>query len=34
MRADGASKALEGKEYEQFADFVQGQSMAWTTGGR
>jgi hypothetical protein len=34
MRADGASKVLEGKEYEQFADFVQGQSMAWTTGGR
>jgi len=34
MRADGASKVLEGKEYEQFADFVQGHSMTWTTGGR
>jgi hypothetical protein len=34
MRADGASKVLEGSAFEQFARFVQGHPMAWTTGGR
>jgi hypothetical protein len=34
MISDGASKVLEGKEYEQFANFVQGIRIAWTTGGR
>jgi len=34
MCADGASKVLEGKPYAQFADFVQGTTLAWTTGGR
>ena len=34
MIADGASKVLEGKEFIQFANFVQGLRIAWTTGGR
>jgi len=34
MRADGASKVLEGSPFTQFARFVQGHPMAWTTGGR
>eukprot|EP00590_Aulacoseira_subarctica_P007934 CAMPEP_0172427188 /NCGR_PEP_ID=MMETSP1064-20121228/40977_1 /TAXON_ID=202472 /ORGANISM="Aulacoseira subarctica , Strain CCAP 1002/5" /LENGTH=176 /DNA_ID=CAMNT_0013171267 /DNA_START=105 /DNA_END=635 /DNA_ORIENTATION=- len=34
MRADGASKVLEGSAFEQFAKFVQGHPMAWTTAGR
>ena len=33
MWADGASKVLEGKGFEEFAKFVQGITMSQTTGG-